>query len=82
MQDIVKEYDTKLDAKSRITVRSRLFEYYHVTEYSDGRILMEPRELTVPFQISANTLAMMDASVRNLQEGVVSDTLDLSEFGE
>lgn len=80
MQVAVKEYDAKLDTKKRITLRSVIFEYYHVSEYEDGRILLEPRILTSPFQISANTLAMMDASVSNLKNGSVSDAVDLSDF--
>ena len=43
MQDTVREYDAKLDTKKRVTLRSVLFDYYHVTEYADGRIVMEPR---------------------------------------
>jgi len=44
--------------------------------------VLELRELTAPFQVSANTLVMMDAAVQNMKEGKVSDTIDLSEFGE
>ena len=80
MQNAIREYDARLDAKRRLTLRSVLFEYYHVSEYEDGRILLEPRELTVPFQVSANTLAMMDEAVQNIKEGKVSDAIDLSEF--
>lgn len=82
MQSAVREYDAKLDTKKRITLRSGHFEYYHVSEYDDGRIVLEPRELSVPFQVSANTLAMMDASMRNMKAGKVSDAIDLSEFEE
>lgn len=82
MKSAIREYDAKLDAKKRITLRSVLFEYYHVSEYDDGRILLEPRELSVPFQVSANTLAMMDESIQNLKAGKVSDAIDLSEFAE
>ncbi len=47
----VKTYDAKIDSKKRITLRSALYEYYHVEEYDDGRIILEPRELVPPFQI-------------------------------
>ncbi|HBX75280.1 MAG TPA: hypothetical protein DEG55_03970 [Acidaminococcaceae bacterium] len=80
MQVAVKEYDAKLDTKKRITLRSVIFEYYHVTEYEDGRIVLEPRVLMPPFQVSANTLTMMDASVENLKTGNVSEAVDLSDF--
>lgn len=82
MHGAIREYDAKLDSKKRITLRSVLFEYYHVLEYDDGRILLEPRELSEPFQVSANTLAMMDESIQNLKAGKVSDAVSLSEFAE
>jgi len=80
MQTVIREYDTRLDSKKRVTLRNALFEYYHVLEMENGTIIMEPRELTVPFQVSANTLAMMDESVRNIKAGKVSDKVDLSDF--
>ena len=76
----VRSYDAKIDSKKRITLRNALFEYFHVEEYDDGRILLEPRELTAPFQVSAQTLAMMDSAITNLKTGKVSDAIDLSEF--
>ena len=71
---------TKLDSKRRLTLRGSDFDYYHVREMDDGTIFLEPRELTVPFRISANTLAMMDESVNNMKAGKVSAPIDLSEF--
>ena len=62
----VREYDAKLDSKKRITLRNAVFEYYHVSEMEDGRIILEPRELVKPFSISANTLSMMDKAVENM----------------
>ena len=82
MQELVREYDAKLDIKKRVILRNVVFDYYHVKEYADGCIVMEPRELTAPFQISANSLAMMDASMQNMKEGRVSDKIDLSEFDD
>lgn len=73
MQNAIREYDTRLDSKKRITLRSVLFEYYHVSEMENGTIILEPRELTVPFQVSTNTLAMMDMAIQNMKEGKVSD---------
>lgn len=80
MRTAVREYIAKLDAKKRLTLRSSHFEYYRVQEMDDGTILLEPRELTVPFQVSAATLGMMDEAVANLRGGKVSQPLDLSEF--
>ena len=80
MQGAVREYDAHLDAKRRITLRSVLYEYYHVSEMEDGRTILDPRELTAPFQVSAKTLNMMDASIRNIRAGKVSEEIDLSAF--
>lgn len=80
MQGAVREYDAHLDAKRRITLRNVLYEYYHVSEMEDGRIILDPRELTAPFQVSAKTLNMMDASIRNMRAGKVSEAIDLSAF--
>lgn len=38
----VKSCDTKIDSKKRITLRNALYEYFHIEEYADGRILLEP----------------------------------------
>ena len=80
MQKAIREYDGRLDAKRRLTLRNAAFEYYHVSEYTDGRIILEPRVLTEPFQVSENTLAMMDEAVKNMKAGKTSQPLDLSEF--
>lgn len=76
----VREYDAKLDSKKRITLRNAIFEYFHVSEMKDGRIILEPRELVKPFSVSANTLSMMDKAVENIKNNKVSEKLDLSEF--
>ena len=82
MESIIREYDAKLDSKKRLTLRDAGFEYYHVSVLPDQRIVLEPRVLTKPFEVSANTLKMMDASVENMKNGKVSPALDLSEFEE
>lgn len=80
MQNILREYDAKPDAKGRLTLRGSRFDSYHVREMADSSILLEPREPSVPFRVSANTLAMMDAAVSRLEEGRVSPAPDLSDF--
>lgn len=80
MEAVSRTYDAKVDSKRRITLRSARFEYYNVKEYQDGSILLEPRELAVPFSVSENTLAMMDAAIKNVKGGNVSEPVDLSEF--
>lgn len=79
---VLKEYDTKLDSKNRVTVRKPRFEHYHVIEFDDGHIELKPRILIDPNLISTNSLKMMDLSMENLKKGTVSEPIDLSDFGE
>lgn len=74
----VSEYDSKIDAKKRLTLRGARYRYYHVREYKDGRIVLEPRELTKPFVVSRRTLKMMDRSMANLKRGKVNDAIKMS----
>ncbi len=76
----VKQYDAKMDAKKRVTLRGAHFDHYHVLEYPDGHIVLEPRELVAPFEISKQTLAIMDESMKNLKKGKASKPIDLSAF--
>ena len=78
----VKSYDAKIDSKKRITLRNALYEYFHIEEYADGKIVLEPRVLVKPFEVSKNTLSMMDSSIENLKNGEVSEPIDLSAFGD
>ena len=77
---ITKDYTTKVDSKKRITLRGAVYEYYYVKEYENGCIVLEPRELTVPEEISARTLADMDKAVENFKNNNVSPVIDLSDF--
>ena len=76
MSTAVKTYDAKIDSKKRITLRNAMYEYYHVEEFDDGRIVLEPRELVPPFQISEKSLTMMDQAMDNLKKGIVSKEVD------
>ena len=77
-----KEYDAKIDSKKRITLRNAVYEYFHVYELKDGRIILEPRELVKPFSVSANTLEMLDSSIENFKNNKVSEKIYLSEFDD
>lgn len=76
----VKEYVARPDAKKRATLRGAGYPYYQVREYDNGCIVLEPRELMVPEQISARSLAEMDAAIENFKVGEVSEPIDLSAF--
>ena len=58
--EAMKDYVAHLDSKKRITLRGATYQYYNVKEYGNGCIILEPRELAVPENISARTLADMD----------------------
>ena len=70
-------YDAKMDSKKRVTLRGAKYEYYNVQEMDDGSVLLLPRVLVSPFEISANTLSAMDASMENLKSGKVSKPIKL-----
>lgn len=78
----VRAYDAKVDSKRRITLRNAIYEYFHVQEFEDGKIILEPRVLVDPFEISEDTLKMVDASMDNLKKGIASEPIDLSEFAD
>lgn len=80
MENATREYDAKVDSKKRLTLRETPYEYYHVEHYSDGRILLQPRQLVEPFRVSENTLNMMDKSMENLKNDVSGAAVDLSKF--
>ena len=78
--EAVRVYDAKVDSKKRITLRNAKYEYYNVKEMENGTLVLEPRELSVPFSVSELTLQMMDSAMENLKNGIVSEPVDLSAF--
>lgn len=56
------------------------FVLHFVDVDADVAILLEPREMVRPSEISERTLQMMDESIRNLHAGKVSAPIDLSGF--
>ena len=77
---VVVDYTAHLDAKHRLTLRGAKYDYYQVKEYENGCIVLEPRELVVPKEISKKALAMMDESIRNYKADKVSEPIDLMVF--
>lgn len=78
--EAVKNYDVHIDSKKRVTLRGARYQYYNVKEYDNGCIMLEPRELAIPAEISSRTLSGMDQAIRNFKLGQVSDPVDLSDF--
>lgn len=78
-----REYDASLDSKHRFTLRGRPpFNHFHVKQFTDGRLLLEPRVLATPDQLSKKTLRMLDSSMQNFSKGIVGESLDLDELRE
>ncbi|MCQ2801589.1 MAG: hypothetical protein MJ222_02900 [Bacilli bacterium] len=76
MMDLtINSYNSKVDSKNRITLRKARFDYYNVQEFEDGKIVLEPRVLVPPFEVSKKTLNMMDKSVKNIKKNKVSDPI-------
>lgn len=73
----VKEYDARVDAKRRVTLRGTNYSHYRVRVFEDGRIELRPQELV---EISEATLKMMDNSMETLNKGKAGKPVDLSEF--
>lgn len=78
--EAVKKYDVHLDSKNRMTLRGAEYSYYHVQEFENGCILLEPRVLMAPERISPQTMRAMDRAIENFNAGNVSDAIDLSDF--
>ncbi|SFU57596.1 hypothetical protein [Butyrivibrio sp. M55] len=78
--EAIKDYTVHIDSKKRITLRGALYQYYNVKEYENGCIILEPRELSIPKGISANSLKDMDRAIENFKMGDVSSAIDLSDF--
>lgn len=77
---VIKEYNTKLDNKKRLTIRGAKYDHYKVRELSNGKIELSPQVLIEADHLSENTLKMIEKSVANLNKGKVSEPIDLSKF--
>ena len=63
------QYSTFRKNRARLQHKTRKFVYRRRFHYDD-------------FSISPETLAMMDASMRNFKAGIVFGPIDLSEFDD
>lgn len=77
MEKLIREYDAKIDSKRRVTLRESPYEYFHIKQYKDGTLVLEPRVLVEPSAISKKTLKMMDDSIKNYKKGKVSKAINL-----
>ena len=72
MPTVTLTYNAKIDSKKRVTLRGAKYEYYSVQEMDDGSIVLSPRILVSPFEISSNVLETMDHSIESFKSGTVS----------
>lgn len=68
---VVNNYIAHTDSKKRITLRKSKFKYYDVKEYDNGCLVLEPRELVKPKDVSNKALEVMDESIANFEKGKV-----------
>ena len=80
MEAMIKDYDAKLDNKKRLTVRGAKYDFYHVHEFNDGTLVLKPRILVDPDELSKNSLRMMDESIENIKQGVASRPIDIDKY--
>lgn len=79
---VVEHYDVSADAKKRVSLRNARTKYFHVTAFSNGAFLLEPRLLVPPQAVSARVMKMLDRSATNLKKGLASPPIDLKPFIE
>lgn len=72
-----KTYDAKLDTKRRLTIRNAQTDFYHVTEYEDGTVKLEPRVL-----VSPHMLKQIEAGVKRYKAGKKGTKLDWTKLPE
>ena len=82
-ENILQEYDAKLDNKHRCIIHGMpFFDRYHVKVFDNGKIEMVPRVLASPEDLSKNTLRMIYGSVRNLKKGKAGSTVNFEKYRE
>ncbi len=82
METIVKKYNAKLDNKKRLTIRGTNYDIYFVQEFNDGTLVLKPKILVDPNELSENTLRMMDKSMENFKNGKTSTPVDFEKYLE
>ncbi len=74
--EAMKDYTVHIDSKKRVTLRGAKYQYYHVKEYNNGCIILEPRELSVPDTISEKVMEDMDKAISDFGMRVMSPAVD------
>lgn len=81
VEQIVEEYDAKLDSKQRCIVHGiPAFERYHVRVYTSGKIEMTPRVLASTEELSENSRRMLYSSIRNFKKGKTGSAVNFAKY--
>lgn len=75
----LKEYDARVDAKMRVTIRGAGHGYFRVSHRKDGTILLKPRVLK-DAPISERTLRCIKNSLESMKAGKRSKPEDLKKL--
>ncbi len=75
-----RSYEGTLNSKKRIVIRGARHKHYLVHEEPNGSIVLTPQKLVSDLIISKRTLAMIDASMENFKNGIVSEPIDLEPY--
>ncbi|CAN5230689.1 hypothetical protein BH24GEM2_BH24GEM2_18570 [soil metagenome] len=74
----VVEKEVRLDSSNRVTLPRPRHTFYAMKQYANGTIVLEPRVLVHPEDVSRRTLQEMDVAMRNLKNGRASERVSLS----
>ena len=67
---VLQEYDASLDSKKRCVIKGLArISRYHVTIMRTGQVILEPRVLAAPEDLSADARSMLLGSIDNLKTG-------------
>lgn len=79
----VASYISWVDSKERLKLFNPQFDLYLVTEYEDGRIILEPKCLDDDLQKPSDTvIRMIDSTMKNIKECKVSEYIDLTKIAK
>lgn len=80
-EEKIEEYEAKLDNKRRCVIRGvPPYDRYHIEVYKSGRVVMTPRVLASPEQLSSKTLKMISKSAENMKKGKVGQKVDFDKY--
>lgn len=77
----VQEYDVRVDAKKRVTIKGAAVNYFRVAHRADGTILLQPRVLA-DAPVPARTVRCIAKSIATMKAGKRSAPVDLKKLAK